>query len=163
MSDTHEESLKKLRHLIKDVGTAMLTTLDNGVLRARPMATQQTEAGSDLWFITSTESHKTTEIEKDNRVNVSYSSPSDNTYVSISGTASLVVDRAKIDELWSPIHKAWFPKGKDDPTICLLKVVPDQAEYWDSTSSTLVQIAGFIKAAATGKQADGGDNAKINL
>ncbi len=163
MGETSEKSVKKLNELIKEIRIAMLTTIDNGVLRARPMDTQQTEFDGDLWFITSTESHKISEIEADNRVNVSYSSPSDNNYVSVSGTASLVTDRTKIDELWSPIHKAWFPKGKDDPTICLLKVHPEKAEYWDTSSLSLVQIAGFVKAVVTGREANPGDNEKLDL
>ncbi len=68
-----------------------------------------------------------------------------------------------MEELWNPILKAWFPEGLDDPNICLLKVNVEQAEYWDSPSSTLVQIGGFVKALVTGQRADGGENEKINL
>jgi len=159
---TREEAIEKLRSLIKDIQTAMLTTIDDGVLRSRPMQTQQTEFDGDLWFFTSSETHKTEEIEKDNRVNLAYASPNDNSYVSVSGRAELVKDRAKMEELWNPILKAWFPKGLDDPNITLLKVSVEAAEYWDSTSSTIVQVAGFIKALVTGTRADGGENEKIN-
>ena len=163
MEDKRQESIKKLGALIKDVRIAMLTTIDWGVLRSRPMATQETEFDGTLWFMTSSDTHKKDEIEKDPRVNVSYAAPSSNTYVSVSGTTQIVNDRKKIEELWSPLYKAWFPKGLDDPTICLLKVTVEQAEYWDSTSSTLVQIAGFLKAIVTGERADGGDHGKVNL
>ncbi len=163
MENKKQESIEKLRSLIKDVKTAMLTTIDGGVLRSRPMGTQETEFDGDLWFFTSSETHKADEIEKDNRVNVSYAAPSDNTYISVSGTAELIKDRAKMEELWNPILKAWFPKGLDDPNIILLKVNVEQAEYWDSTSSTFVQVAGFLKALVTGERADGGENEKINL
>ena len=163
MEKTREESIEKLRSLIKDVRTAMLTTIDGGVLRSRPMATQETEFNGDLWFFTSSETHKAEEIEKDSRANISYASPSDNSYVSVSGTAQLVNDKAKMEELWNPILKAWFPKGLDDPNIILLKVSVEQAEYWDSTSSTIVQVAGFLKALVTGERAEGGENEKINL
>lgn len=163
MQNTRQESIEKLKDLIKGVETAMLTTIDQGVLRSRPMATQQTEFDGDLWFFTSSATHKTEEIEKDNRVNVSYAEPADNSYVSVSGKAKIVTDRAKMEELWNPILKAWFPKGLDDPTIILLKVEVEQAEYWDSTSNTLVQLFGFLKAIATGERAEGGENEKINL
>ncbi|MGI8639002.1 MAG: pyridoxamine 5'-phosphate oxidase family protein [Pyrinomonadaceae bacterium] len=163
MQNTRQESIEKLRSLIKEVRTAMLTTIDGGVLRSRPMATQETEFNGDLWFFTSSDTHKAEEIEKDNRANVSYAAPSDNIYVSVSGTAKLVKDRAKMEELWNPILKAWFPKGLEDPNIILLKVSVEQAEYWDSNSGTLVQIVGFLKALVTGERADGGENEKINL
>jgi len=163
MEDSRQESIEKLNGLIKDVEIAMLTTLDGGVLRSRPMQTQEADFDGDLWFFTNSDTHKTEEIEKDNRVNAAYSSPTRNTYVSVSGTASLVSDREKIEELWNPILKAWFPKGLDDPTLILLKVSVEQAEYWDSTSSAVVKMVGFVKALVTGEPAGGGDHGKVNL
>ncbi len=161
---TRDEAIEKLNGLIKDIDFAMLTTVDtDGVLRSRPMSTQEAEFDGTLWFFTSDKTHKVEEIERDNRVNASYAEPKDNVYVSVSGTASIVKDKAKMEELWNPILKAWFPKGLDDPNICLLKVDVEQAEYWDSPSSTLVQIVGFVKALVTGQRADGGENEKINL
>lgn len=163
MDNKRQEAIDKLRDLIQDVDTAMLTTIDNGILRSRPMDTQQTEYDGDLWFMTSSENHTVDEIMKDNRVNVSYASPDDNTYVSVSGRAEFSTDKDKIAELWSPEHRAWFPEGQNDPNLILLKVVVEQAEYWDVASSTLTQIAGFLKAMVTGEQAGGGENEKINL
>lgn len=163
MQDKRQESIEKLKGLIEDIDFGMLTTMDGGKLRSRPMSTQQAEFEGDLWFFTSDKTHKVDEIEADNRVNVSYSKPDDNVYVSVSGTAAMVKDRAKIEELWNPILKAWFPEGLDDPTLCLLKVSVEEAEYWDSSNSTLVQIAGFVKALVTGKAAQGGENEKITL
>ena len=160
---TREESIEKLRDLIEDINTAMLTTIDGGVLRSRPMQTQETEFDGDLWFFTSSDTHKTEEIEKDNRVNVSYAKPSDNIYVSVSGTAEVVRDQRKIEELWNPAYKAWFPEGLDDSTLILLKINVEQAEYWDSSSSAVVHLYGFVKALATGERAQGGENEKINL
>ena len=164
MAATKQEAREKLNELIKDIDFTMMTTIDtNGILRSRPMSTQNSEITDALWFFTSDQTHKTDEIEKDNRVNLSYAAPDDNAYISVSGTAEIVHDKAKMEELWNPVLKAWFPKGLDDPHICLLKVNPEQAEYWDSSSSTLVQIAGFVKAMVTGQSADGGENEKVNL
>ena len=163
MQDTRQEAIEKLESLIEGIDFAMLTTIDSGVLRSRPMSTQDFEFDGSLWFFTSSNTHKVEEIEKDNRVNVSYAAPDSNTYVSVSGTAEIVKDQAKIDEYWNEVHRAWFPEGKDAPDLVLLKVNVEQAEYWDSPSSTIVQIAGFLKALATGESADGGENEKINL
>lgn len=161
---TRAEAIEKLNELINDIDFAMLTTVDtDGVLRSRPMSTQKAEFDGTLWFFTNDATHKVDEIERDNRVNVSYAKPEDNVYVSVSGAASISKDRQKMEELWNPILKAWFPKGLDDPHICLLRVDVEQAEYWDSPSSTLVQIVGFVKAMVTGKRADGGENEKVTF
>jgi general stress protein 26 len=163
MEDTRQQAIKKLNELIKEMSFAMLTTNDGGVLRSRPMQTQDFDFDGDLWFFTSSKTHKSEEIERDNRVNVSYASPDDNSYVSVSGRASIVKDREKIDEYWSDLYKAWFPEGKDTPDLVLLRVEAEQAEYWDAPSSTIAQTIGFLKALATGERVDVGENEKVNL
>lgn len=163
MEKTRQESIEKLKELVEGIDFAMLTTIAGGKLRSRPMSTQEMDENGALWFFTSDQTHKVDEIEADNRVNVAYSQPDDNTYVSVFGRAEIVKDRAKIEELWNPVYKAWFPEGLDDPAICLLKISVEEAEYWDSPNSKLVQLAGFVKALVTGQQADGGEYGKINI
>ena len=159
----NENDVQKLAKLIKGIKVAMLTTQEaDGTLRSRPMATQDAEFDGTLWFFTQASSHKVDEIDREHNVNVSYADESDNRYVSVSGRARLVRDRAKIDELWSPILKAWFPKGKDDPEIALLRVDVEKAEYWDAPSSTLVKLVGFAKAMVTGQPYKPGENKKID-
>lgn len=163
MDNDRQVALDKLRDLIQNIETAMLTTVDGGVLRSRPMQTMRTEYDGDLWFFTSTETHKVAEIMKDNRVNVSYASTDNNTFVSISGTAEFSTDQDLIAELWNPLQKAWFPEGMEDPNLILLKVNVEQAEYWDTFSNTFEQIKGFLKAVATGEASHGGENEQIDL
>lgn len=163
MADTRKESIEKLKSLIEGIDFCMLTTIDEGHLRSRPMSTQEFEFDGDLWFFTSDKTHKIESIQKDNRVNVAYSEPGNDRYVSISGRGEAVKDRTKIEELWSPVLKAWFPEGLDDPSLCLLKVAVDQAEYWDTPSGKIVQLIGFVKALATGQEMNVGEHEKINF
>ena len=158
------ESIKKLAEMIKGIRVTMMTTVEeDGSLRSRPMATQQTEFDGNLWFFTGASSPKIDEVQQDQHVNLSYADPDSNRYVSLSGTAKLVSDKQKAKELWNPFVKAWFPKGLDDPELALLKVTIDSAEYWDSPSSKMVQLAGLAKALITGKPIKGGENEKLDL
>ena len=167
MSDSPDqnEKIKKLRELIKDIDIGMLTTIDeDGSLHSRPMSTNsQVEFDGDLWFFTYASSHKVTEVEHDRHVNVSFSDPHKQQYVSISGRATLVRDRNKIQELWKPELKAWFPQGVDEPDIALLKVNVDSAEYWDAPSSFVAHTIALVKAITTGEKANPGENEKVNL
>lgn len=163
MNDERTRSLEQLKGLLEGIDFTMLTTIANGKIHSRPMSTQEMDENGDLWFFTSDDSRKIDEIERDDRVNAAYSDPGGNTYVSVFGRADVVKDRAKMEELWNPIHKAWFPEGLDDPHICLLKVSIEEAEYWDAPSSKFVQLAGFIKAIATGTEADYGEHGTIRL
>ena len=165
LDTTHTaEATKKLAKLIHGVKIAMMTTADtDGTLRSRPMATQESEYDGELWFFTGRSSHKVAEIDADHRVNLSYADPSAGKYVSVSGTGRLVSDKAKEKELWNPAYKAWFPKGLEDPDLCLLKVTPTQAEYWDTPGTVISHAIGLVKAVATGKPADPGEHEKLNL
>lgn len=163
MEDTRQESIEKLKTLTEGIDFCMLTTINGGQLRSRPMSTQEMDENGELWFFTSDQTHKIDEIEADNRINAAYSKPEDNVYISVSGQAQLVKDKEKIEELWNPILKAWFPEGLDDPTLSLLKISVEEAEYWDSPNSKIVQLVGFVKALVTGQPADGGDHGKVSL
>ncbi len=157
-----EKSVEKLRDLIKGIKVAMLATIEaDGIIRSRPMVTQENDFEGDLWFFSIAGSPKVDEVKEHRQVNVSYMAR--DRYVSVSGAALVIRDRAKIDELWNPAYKAWFPKGKDDPELALLKVSVSQAEYWESPSSAVVKLAGFAKALATRQRYEGGDNEKLNL
>ncbi len=162
----HDEAIAKLRDLVKGIDIAMLTTVDtsDGTLRSRPMSTNgEVEFDGDLWFFTYASSHKVEEVERQPQVNASFAQPEKQNYVSMSGTATIVQDKAKIKELWKPELKVWFPKGTDEPDIALLKVTVDKAEYWDSPSSTMAHLYGLVKSTLTGKTAQPGDNEKIDL
>ncbi len=159
---TRQEKIDTLRELIKDIDIAMLTTVEtDGTLRSRPMGTQRAEFDGDLWFLTRVDTAKVDEIQRERQVNVSYAKPDKNRYVSVSGTAVLIDDKAKIDEFWDPIYKAFFPEGKDDPRLRLLKVRVTKAEYW-TTDNLIATVIGFAKALA-GQESELGENEKLTL
>ena len=162
---TRENDLEKLRELVKDIDFCMLTTVDEGGdLHSRPMSSNgDIDTDGDIWFFTNASSHKVSEITKLPKVNVSFADPENQRYISVSGSAQLVRDQAKIDELWRPEFKIWFPKGKDDPEVALLRVTLEKAEYWDSPSSTISYALSFVSSLVTGKQPDLGENKKVNL
>jgi general stress protein 26 len=154
-NDNHAESVAKVAGLIKGIKVAMLTTItDDGVLRSRPMATLDRPFDGELWFFTEAGAPKVSEIEREHEVNLGYADPSDNRYVSVSGRAQLVHDSKKIEALWSPGMKAFFPKGKEDPNLALLRIDVDSVEYWSSPSGAVVKLVGFAKALLTGKRYD---------
>ncbi len=164
MSDIGAEHVEKVRELVKGIEIAMLTTVDDaGHLRSRPMATQEMASDGALWFFTGKDAPKVHEAQE-YPVNVALTDPKANTYVSISGTARVVMDSAKIHELWKPVLAAWFPGGVDDPNIALLCVSPTGLEYWDAPSRSLVQLFGLAKALVTRQPAsDVGEHEKISL
>ncbi len=163
MTAATPELRDKLWSMIKDIKFAMLTTADDGDLRARPMAASQSEFDGTLWFFTRKSSHKVEEVNAEHSVGVTYAEPDSQNYVSLSGKATVVSDKQSIDQHWSEPLRTWFPKGKDDPDIGLLKINVTAAEYWDAPNSKMVHAYGYVKAVVTGEAPDPGDNQKINF
>lgn len=159
---TDHESRQKVRDMIKDIKIAlMVTTDDDGRLRSRPMAAHQTKDTDHLWFFTHVTSQKIDHIESNPDVLLAYSDPDSQNYVSVTGKAEIVRDRALIKSMWSEMLKIWFPKGPDDPDIALIKVSMQAAEYWDGPSSAMVLAYGYLKSRITGTAADMGENKRV--
>ncbi len=160
------EAMNHLLELITDVKMAMMTTQDKeGNLRSRPMQTVESTPDGTFWFFTSDHSAKAQEVGSDPRVNLSYAMPEKNRYVSVSGLGEIVHDLDKKKELWKPAFKAWFPEGVDDAHCALMKVYIERAEFWDTRSSSFVEIVGFTKAILSGEtyKADKDEHQKIDF
>lgn len=159
-----QHHIKQLAELIGGIHIAMFTTAGvDGRLYSRPLGTQEVEFDGDLWFATAADSPKVAEIALNPRVNVAYASTSGNTYVSVSGTARLVNDRAKIDALWSPAMGRFFPGGKDDPNLRLIHVSAESAEYWDGPGGLLGSALSFVLSAVTDNPGALSDNGIVDL
>src|SRR5262249_24219034 len=76
---------------------------------------------------------KVAEMEANSQVLVTFQNSTH--FATITGTATVVRDHALIDKLWSDAWRVWFPKGKDDPLLCLIKVDATEGEYWDTSGT----------------------------
>ncbi|QGQ18413.1 pyridoxamine 5'-phosphate oxidase [Cellulomonas sp. JZ18] len=157
-----DEGVRKVAELIKDVRIAMLTTVDpSGALVSRPMAVQDVDFDGDLWFFTEADSHKTDEVRGGGPANAAFAGSTH--WVSVSGTAEVVRDQAKIEELWGPAAEAWFPDGPTTPGVALIKLEAESAEYWESPGGRLATAISLVKAKVRGERYDGGENAEVDL
>jgi general stress protein 26 len=147
--------------LIKKIGFAMLVTRDGDKLRARPMSAYLEREENAIYFLTDARRHKDEEIARNPGVNLSFANASDQKYVSVTGTAVVSNDRARIKQLFSTPAKAWW-NSADDPNIRVLKITPDDAEFWDSPGSVISYVK-MAAAAVTGSRPDIGDNRKIAM
>lgn len=143
------KAVETVRDLIKDVETAMLTTVSENGLVSRPMKTQHIEFDGDLWFLTKKDTAKYDELLKDPRVNVAYAGKS---YVSVSGTAQFIEDDARKKVLWNKLYEKILDTPYDDPNLVLIRVHAETAEYWESGSA--VKMITHLLKKAVGKGSD---------
>ncbi len=162
----HDEQLSKLFQIIKDIDFGMLVTqTSDGSLRSRPMSTRIIESDKCLWFLTDKGSAKLLEITSESKVNVSFANPSEQTYASVSGIATITDDRDKLDEVWSPDAKLWFPEGKSDPRLIMIRVQPMIAEYWDAPQGVFVNLYNLTQALISGDRPENeyAEHEKVNF
>jgi general stress protein 26 len=158
---SREEGIAKISELIKDIQMAMLTTVaTDGRLHSRPMATQKAPFDGELLFLTADDSGKVHESEQEAEVALTYVDPK-HTFLTLSGRASITNDRALIEKLWNPTYKAWFPEGKEDPSIRVLRVDVEQAEYWEAPANAVVRNVKILARAVTGGKTPVGEHARV--
>jgi general stress protein 26 len=157
--------LEKLYEHVDDIEIAMMTTRRaDGHLVSRAMATQKRAPGADLWFVTCDDTPKVQEVASDPHVNLSYYKDRTREWVSVSGTATLSRDRAKIRELWQPDWEIWFPKGDDprhgtadDPRMVLIGVQVHAAVFLEVNKPQPVVLYEMVKGWLTGERPDIGE------
>jgi general stress protein 26 len=147
--------------LMKKIGFAMLVTRDGDKLRARPMSAHLERENNAIYFLTDARRHRDEEIARDPNINLSFANAGDQKYVSVTGTAVVSNDRGKIKQLFSTPAKAWWDSA-DDPNIRVLKITPDDAEFWDSPGSVISYVK-MATAAVTGTRPDLGHNRKVAM
>jgi general stress protein 26 len=161
MTDDNAGNVDRVWELIEKIGFAMLVTCDGDRLRARPMSACLKRDENAIYFLTDARHHKDEEIARDPSVNLSFADTGRQKYVSVTGTAAIADDRAKIKELFSTPAKAWW-NSADDPNIRVLKITPDDAEFWDSPG-TVISYVKMASAAVTGTRPEIGDNRKVAM
>jgi len=161
MSNDNARDQDRVWQLMKKIGFAMLVTHDGGKLRARPMSAYLEQDNNAIFFLTDARRHKDEEIAQNPAINLSFADAGSQKYVSIAGTAAVSNDRAKIKGLFSTPAKAWWDSA-DDPNIRVLKITPDDAEFWDSPG-TVISYVKMAAAAATGTRPEIGENRKVSM
>jgi general stress protein 26 len=156
---------EKFYGMIDDIEIAMMTTRrSDGHLRSRAMATQKRAGGADLWFVTCDGTAKLQDLAQDPHINLTYYRESSKEWISVSGTATISHDRAKIHELYATDWKAWFadegdPRHgtPDDPRMVLIGVQVHAAEFLEVNKPKPVVLYEVIKGWLTGKEPDIGE------
>ena len=163
---TKQEQIDKIQAVIKDVKFAMMSTTNKkGDIHAWPMTTNEVNLNNkEIWFIGDKSSDVVKDIKDDARIGLSYATQDEKNYVSVSANVELPDDKAKLDELWSPVYDAFFANGKEDENVQLIKVVPHGVECWLSGSTVVNMFKMAAAALQDGKTAeDMGETFSVSL
>lgn len=148
----NKAAIDKLKSLVDDIKICLFCTdlkTDDGST-CRPLTGLKVCDKGNIWFFSEKNSDKNKAIAGDKKVQLFFSHPPKSSYLVVNGEAEVIIDRAKIDELWTPFAKIWFKDGKDDPNISIIKVSPTTAYYWDTEGNRMVNFFKMVTSVITG-------------
>ncbi len=155
------EHKEKIWNIIKELKVGMLVTEDGSDLRARPMHLVQDDYDGTIWFFSDKDSAKVYDIKGGHHVCLTFCDHDEGIHVSLSGVAEIDHNKELIDKFWNPFVDVWFPEGKNDPNLTLIKINIKSGEHWDSEDNKILQFAELVKAKATGEKPDMGEHEKF--
>jgi general stress protein 26 len=161
----NKEAIDKLKSLVEDISVCLFCTdlkTDDGAT-TRPMWAIKVCDQGNIWFFSEKNSDKNNAIVGDKNGQLFFSHPAKNMYLVVNGEASIILDKTKIDELWTPMAKIWFKEGKEDAGISIIKVKPTTAYYWDTDGNRMINFLKMVASVATGKNLVKGKEGTLNV
>ena len=157
-------NVRHLRRLLKGMPVGMLTTQTlDGASHSRPMLVHDVDESGWLWLVTDRHSRKACELSQNPKATLAFQSTKGTRYVAVQGTAVVVRDDVKLQELWNPTMRAWFPRGRRDPDIVLVAVRVTRAEYWLVPRSRIPRALGMVTSMITGRRHEAGKHGILDL
>jgi general stress protein 26 len=161
----NKEAIDKLKSLVNEIMVCLFCTdlkTDDGAT-CRPMTALKVCDQGNIWFFSEKNSDKNKAIATDKEVQLFFSHPGKSSYLVVNGEAAIILDKAKIDELWTPTAKIWFKEGKNDPNISVIKVTPNNAYYWDTDGNRMINFLKMVASVATGTNLVTGNQGAIKV
>ena len=160
-----QEAIGKLKSLAEKTDIGMLCTHPGGTkhVHAVPMSTQEVEEEGNIWFLFSSESETHQHLQEDKTICLLYSDVRNYNFLSIHGAGEISQDKVRIEKYWNKMMDGWFEKGKEDPTIRVLKIIPQEAHYWDNKTNKLVTFFKVAISAVSGQKLDIGREGDLNI
>lgn len=108
----------------------------------QPMTAQLDDAqpNGPIWFFTSKDVELVKALGQGHRAFAAFSSKGHDLFASLQGDLVLDNDKATIDRLWNKFVAAWFPGGKEDPKLQLIRFDPEHAQIWLNENSVFAGI-----------------------
>lgn len=161
----NKNKLEKILKKTKELKKAMLTTFSaEGELISRPMEVLFKEGHDDkIYFISGLISAKTLEIEDIPQVNISQQDLDDDTYISLSGEARIILDKKEIEPHWNLKAELWNPDGLENETVCLIEVNLTKLELWENNMSKVTELLEFGSAMMKRRKPEITQNTSVSL
>ena len=159
------DGILQLKKMVEEVKFCFfITDLENKKgTSSTIMTAQQVDDEGNIWFFSGADSDRNKDINAHKKVQLYFASPEKPAYLAVNAAATIVMDKAKIKELWNPLMTVWFKDGMEDHNISLIKATTKKANYWDSDGGKMINFFKMIASAITGKNTIDSTQGKIKI
>ncbi len=117
-----------------DYSPFVMLQLDASPDSAAPMTAQlDKDARHAIWFFTGRDGH----FSAAGSATATFASKGHDTFARFAGTLVEETSRERLDKQWSNFVEAWFPGGKDDPNLLMLRMDLGDARIWSGEMGVL--------------------------
>lgn len=166
MSDTQltqAEAEKALWQSLDEFKVGMLG-LDRPGQHSQPMTGFAEPETATLWFFTRNDTDLAKDVAGSGQSGMfSFQARDRKVYACLQGLMSIDADRERIDRFWNPVVSAWYPQGKDDPHLTLIRFDATEGRVWLSDKGALGFAYQILKANLTSTLPDPGKSVDIKL
>ena len=136
------EAAKKVKEMAEKIKVCLFFTGQKNPKEqeGKPMSVARADESGNIFFLADKNSEKVKIIGEDNRVHLVFSHPGKDMYLNIFGEAYISTEKDSIEELWNPAARTWIKEGKNDPSVCIIRVKTDTGYYWDDRLEHMIEI-----------------------
>lgn len=141
--NTEADLKRKFWKSLKSDRTAMLSLvgLEDGHSQPMTALIQHDEDDTGpIYFFSAKDVTLVREMGSGHRAVIHFSAKGHDLFASVHGALVPDNNRATIDALWSPFIAAWYPGGKEDPKLQLLRFEPETAQIWLNEHSLVAGV-----------------------
>ena len=115
---------------LADLRTGMLGLATEHEGHAQPMTAHFEGEQGPLWFYAHAHSRIALAAERSHAAVFHYIGRKHDLYACIHGEVTMTGDQRAIEHFWSEEVARWYPNGRNDPDLALLRFTPSSAQIW---------------------------------
>ena len=143
---TPEKLRERLWSELAEARIVMLGLVGDEIHHMQPMAAFADPQDDAVWFFTKRQTDLVSDTGNHHDAMMCIMAKDMEFQACIHGILQPDHNMGKIDQFWSPFIAAWFPEGKNDPDLTLMRLDPQNARVWISNKGPILYPFEILKA-----------------
>lgn len=159
---SRDEVRDRLFDAIEDERTGMLG-LSESRMHFQPMTAFLERDTGQIWIFSGKDTDLVRESSGGRHAMFTFHAEKRGVWACLGGELSETFDRGRLEKYWSPMVAAWYPDGKDDPNLTMLRFDLHDAEVWVERKGPLKFAFETAKANLSRELPDWGQKSDLNF